>query len=335
MKPALRPTIDSARGGVPGVVWLLLGTALILAGGCQSRHAFPAPSPTPVAAAVPAAADLPIPSVSPFPRLIVDGLGHRLTIKRPPSRIVSLSPSATELLFSLGLGDRVVGVTANCDYPAQARTRPKVGDMTLNLEVIASLRPDLLVCEGSLNSGAAERMSSLGVPVLCLFSPNIAQLEQSVVLLGHATGQDAQARKALAGFQARLRAVDQQVAAQKGSRPVVFIDISPSPLMTAGRGTFMDELVERAGGSNLAGDLGKGYFQLSLETILIRDPQVIMLTEGSVEEVYKHSLWRGMRAVKSRRVYRVDPNILVRPCLRLADGLEIVFGILHKSGGRP
>lgn len=332
MKPARKPAIDFARGVTPGLLLLLLGAGLILAGGCARRPALRTAGPASLAG--PAAhASAPSGSLA-FPRVIVDGLGHRLTIDHPPSRIVSLSPSATELLFSLGLGDRVVGVTAYCDYPPQARRRPKVGDMTLNLEVIASLRPDLLVCEGSLNSGVVERVSSLGVPVLCLFSPDIAHLEQSVLLLGRATGQDSQARKALASFQARVGAVDKQVAALKGSRPVVFIDISPSPLMTAGKGTFMDELVERAGGSNLAQDLGKGYFQLSLETILMRDPQVIMLTEGSVKEVYQQSLWRGMRAVKSRRVYRVDPDILVRPGLRLAEGLEVLFRIFHEPGGR-
>ena len=315
---------------------LLIMICLVIGPGCSAggnRHQVPATSLSGTPAASPseastASTESPAPA---FPQVLTDGRGARVEIRRRPERIISLSPSATELLFSVGLGPRVVGVTANCDYPPAARTRAQVGDMIINLEQVVALRPDLIVCEGSLNPSAAQRVASLQFPVLSLFSPDIAHLERSVELLGRATGNQAQAGAALGVFQARVGAIDRKVAALGKDRPLVFVEISSSPLMTAGRGTFMDELVERSGGQNLGGELGQGYFPVSLETILERNPDIILLTVGTAREVLSRPLWRHVKAVVARRVCQVDPNILVRPSLRLADGLETLYNLFHPN----
>lgn len=237
-----------------------------------------------------------------------------------PTRIVSLVPSVTELLFALGAGPSVVGVTENDNFPPEVSELPRVGDLSVDYERLLALTPDLVVTDANFDQGHGERLKELGIPVLTLESASLAGLRDSLLRLGEVCGREARARELLAQLDRELDQVRRQ-ASQLARRPSVFVEIWPEPLMTAGGGTFVSELVELAGGDNLFADV-KEYPSVSDEQLVARDPAVIILTVSSPEEVASRSGWSGLQAVKSGRVYRVDSDLLVRPTLRVSQALS-------------
>ncbi len=262
---------------------------------------------------------------------VIDALGREVKLELPIETIVSIAPSNTEILFALGLGDRVVGVTEACDYPKEAKSKPKVGQVEMNIEKIMEISPDLVVAVGSMQLPVIETLSNLGIPVLALDPKTLRDVLDSIVLVGKATGTEDAAELLVQSLSNEIQGVRSKaaLAVTKQARPRVFVEIWDDPLMTAGPGTFIDELIKVAGGENIAVDAGLEWPEFSVEVVIERDPDVIITVWTDKDDVLGRSAWKGISACKTRRIHRVNPDILTRPGPRLVQGLEVLLDIMH------
>ena len=248
----------------------------------------------------------------------------------PVERIVSLSPSTTETLFALGLGSKVVGVSTWCDYPPEVKALPKMGDYgSPAMEAILAARPDLVVVSGRGMSRVLVDLERAGIRVYFAPDDTVANIASGLEELGVLAGAAESGRKLASEMHAAFAAGDARAALPADRRPLVFLETWSEPLSTVGGDTFVDELVRAAGGRNVAADLGKGYFAPTVETVIRRDPQVIIITrmgdEGAAaaKALASRPGWAGVRAVREGRVWSdLDPDCLLRPGPRLVKGLE-------------
>lgn len=262
-----------------------------------------------------------------FPLVVKDALGRTVAVRRAPERIVSLAPSVTEILFALGLDARIVGVSTADDYPPEkVRSKPRVGGLQLDVERIVGLRPDLIVGVASLQRGQLDRLVAMGLLVLAVDARSLADIYAQIGTIGLVTGQDRAARRLIESMRSHELLV---TAAVRGRpRPRVYVEIWGEPLMTAGGGTFVDDLIRLAGGRNIFADLG-GWPQVNAEAIILRDPEVILLTYPNRSQVLARRAWRQVAAIRSGRVAEVESVLVSRPGPRIAEGLEQVARILH------
>lgn len=297
------------------------------------------PEPAPVAAAVAAELD-PILAVSPkvekavFPLTITDDMGRSVTFTQAPQRIISISPSATEVLFALGLGDRLVAVCDWCNYPEEAKTKDIVTSYYSGTdpELIVSKQPDLVVSDGWASIGAT--IDGLGLKMIVLQPKDIAGVLQNIALVGRITGSEAQAGKLIAEMQARVKEVVKNVPAE--GRPYVFYEVDgtdPSRPWTAGPGSFINSLITLAGGQNIVRD-SKPWAEVSLESILMAQPEIIILGDHpwvTRDQVMQRSgAWQQVSAIKAGKVYPMsNTDLTSRPGPRLIDGLEELVGLIH------
>lgn len=262
------------------------------------------------------------------PVKLEDSMGKPIVLESPPSRILSTAPSITEILFSLGLGEKVVGVTNNCNYPPEAGSLPKIGDIHLDMEKIIELKPDLVIVEESLKLEAAASIEKFGFPILTIDCRDMEHFKKSLLILGQALGAKDIAVSLVTDMEDRVAHVKERLPVDGGKVPV-FVEIWDKPIITAGGGTFFDDLIGLAGGENIFGGTTSGYPRISLESLIKLDPQVIILTTSKRDEVMTRTAWKGISAVKSGRVYDINPDIIARPTLRMVEAIEIMALWLH------
>jgi iron complex transport system substrate-binding protein len=251
-------------------------------------------------------------------------------------RYISLAPSTTEILFALGLDDEIVGVSSFCNYPPKARTKEKTGTFSqTNTEKILSLKPDYIFCTGLEQSEAVGRLRGLGLNVFISDPASIDELLSSINNIGKIVGRERQAQELVR----KIRCVAGEVSASIKSiplnqRPKVFIEIWHDPLTTAGRGSFIDELLTIAGGINIADDTLRPYSIFSPEEVIKRNPDCIIfayMDRGNAGRIAGARLgWAGISAVKNNRLYNdIDPDLLLRPGPRVTDGLKEIHKRLY------
>jgi iron complex transport system substrate-binding protein len=266
-------------------------------------------------------------------RSVTDEVGRRVEVPERPSRIISLAPSITETLYALGLGDRVVGDTDYCDFPADAARKPHIGSVqNPSLEKIVALKPDLVL--GSPEGNRREiidQLARLGIPLYGVSDHNLDDVLKSVRDLGALLGAEKQAETLDAGLEQRVGAVADQVRGQPPPR-VLFVTWY-QPLITVGPHSFVADVIRRAGAVSISDDLTEEWPRLSLEAVLARHPDVILLPRSqsyspSLADLRKLAGWRDLAAVREGRVYFV-PDTIVRPSPRLVDALEEVARVLH------
>ena len=246
----------------------------------------------------------------------------------PPRRIVSLSPGTTEMLFALGLGRSVVGDTVYCDYPPAAKAITKVGDVNTSYEKVLALRPDLIVADAVANNWAVARLTQLHQPILAVRPTSLLAVETSLRQIGAKTGTARQAEGVIAQMERKAYQASRLAAADKRPRPHVLIVVQTSPLWTAGAGTFMDDLVTRAGGINI-GAAVRGYGTFSREQVMAHPPDVV-LGDATVQAAFRADPLLGrLPAVRAGRFYALPGDLTSRPGPRLADGLVLVAKALH------
>ena len=246
----------------------------------------------------------------------------------PPQRIVSLSPGTTEMLFALGLGRSVVGDTVYCDYPPAAKAIAKVGDVNTSYEKVLALRPDLIVADAAANNRAVARLTQLRQPILAVNPNSLAAVETSLRQIGARTGTGRQAETVVAQMERKAHQAALLASADTRPRPRVLIVVQTGPLWTAGTGTFMDDLVTRAGGINV-GAAVHGYGTFSKEQVLAHPPDVV-LGDASVLAAFRADpLLSRLAAVWAGRFYALPGDLTSRPGPRLADGLVLVAKALH------
>lgn len=270
-----------------------------------------------------------------YPLTVKDQMDRSVTVERQPERIVSLAPSNTEILFALGLGDKVVGVTNYCDYPEEAKSKEKIGGFAdPNMEKIVSLKPDIVLATEA-HQKPVEQLEKLNIPVVVLTSTDIADMMDSLEIVGKICGREAESFKIADELKNRIKAVEDKVAGvPEDKRPKVYYEIWPEPFTTAGPGTFVNDIIEKAGGRNIAGDAKKAYPEYSQEMIISKNPDIIIFSHhGSsntaAEDILKRPGWENIDAVKDKKVFYVDENIVQRATPRLVDGLEQFAEIIH------
>ena len=269
---------------------------------------------------------------------IVDDLGVEVDLAATPQRIVSLAPSNTELLFALGLGDKVVGVTEVCNFPAAATSIGKVaGFNSLNLEKITAVKPDLVLAARGNNMEGVRSMQELGIRVFSLDIQSLNQLMQSIYRVGKLCGAEAEAALLHGELGKRIKTVDDRIAgSEKKSR--VLWGYWSDPVYTAGKNTMIDDVITRAGGLNVAGVATGAWPQVGLETILAWQPDILITTylpagpdslAAEIQRLQNTAGWRKVPAVISGQVYYVEADWLMRPGPRLVDAYEQIARTIH------
>lgn len=250
------------------------------------------------------------------------------------SRIVSLNPATTEILFALGAGERVVGRTHWDAWPPEVAAVPDLGDgIRPSVETVISARPDLVILYATGdNRDAAQALRTAGIAVMSLRIDLIEEFERATLLLGDVVGETERARTVVDSVRATLDRV--RVATAGRTRPTVFMLAWEVPLMTIGKGSFLSELVEIAGGENVFGDLDGPSPQVSFEEVLRRNPQFVLGRPETVGKLTASERWRGLPAVRERRILVMDTLIVGRPGVRLGEAAMSIAKLLH-PGIRP
>jgi iron complex transport system substrate-binding protein len=258
-----------------------------------------------------------------------DDFGDPVRIGVAPTRIVSLNPATTEILFTLGAGSRLIGRTKYDLWPDSARLIPALGDgIRPNVEVVLGTHPDLVLLYASQdNRPAAERFRSAGVNTLSLKVDHIVDFRRTVSLLGVILHASARARTVIDSVQNTL---DRVQAATKGStRPTVFWHIWDAPLITIGAGSFMNELVDIAGARNVYADIKGPSAEISLEDVARRDPDFILAGPVGAKQIRSDPRWRIVRAARDKKIFVVDTLLVARPSVRLGEAAVSIANLFH------
>lgn len=268
-----------------------------------------------------------------YPLNVSDDGKNNLIFATAPVRVVSLAPSNTELMYALGLGDKVVGVDDNSNYPAEVAQKDKVGGFSgTNLEKIVSLSPDMVLAAGITSKDTLSSLKSRNLKVVILNPLDLAGIEANLRLLGKIENVPDKAEAAVKTFQDKLDEIANKV---KGAtaKPRVFYELDPT-LYTVGPGSFIDEIITRAGGQNIVTDPSNPYPQLNQEAVVSKDPQVILVGDdtGGTDTpaiILARPGWNVISAVKNKQVYAVSADLVNRPGPRAALGVEAVAKLLY------
>lgn len=281
-----------------------------------------------------------------FPVTLPDGLGSTITLARPPTRIVSLAPNVTEILFAIGAGDRVVGVTRYCNWPPQAKSRPKVGGYTdISIEAVIALAPDIVIASRGNPRRTLQALREHGLTVLAIGPQSIEQVQAAVALIGRATGNEAGARAVCARMEKAVADVRRAVGSVKRRRRVYFGSVT-APYIAAGTASFIGRCIALAGGDNIARQSDRPWPILSIEAIIERDPEVIVVgfharargekgRKALLERLRRDRAWAHVSAVRTGRVYLMNDDMIHRPGPRLAEAVAQLAHLFYPERFPP
>jgi len=298
------------------IILLSLGSALVLAGALILVTASSTSSP----------------SDKTLSLEITDDLGRIVNIEDVPERIVSLAPSITEILFALGLGDKVVGVTDRCDYPEEALDKPNVGSyFSTSLEAIIDQNPDIVFSDG--HDTVDTQMEALGVTMVVLQPQDISGIYKDIELVGKITGKEVAAEELVTEMEQRVGAVTERTEGVERPTVLYVIDSSDtSKPWTVGAGSFIDALVALAGGENIV-KVSQDYLQINLEEIVACAPEIIIGTTShgtlSIPDFVNLPVWNEMNAVKEGRIHIIQVDLVSKAGPRIVEGLEEMAQIIH------
>lgn len=273
---------------------------------------------------------------------MVFGCNHDAAHDKPIDgklRIVSLAPSVTEVLFELGSGDSLVGVTDHCDYPPEAASLRRVGGFGApNLEMLLALNPDLVIAAGFERKELIGALQQSGIRVLDVRIRDFEELFNAIQQIGDAVDRQQQAKNVVARLRAELDAVTtQDGAASRRRRPKVFVEIAEQPLITAGGTSFLDDLIARAGGVNVAHEISREYPIISSEKVIEWNPDAILIAkmarrEGAALQVSQRIGWADIAAVREGNIVDDIPaDLLFRPGPRLIEGVKALAARLRRA----
>jgi iron complex transport system substrate-binding protein len=270
-------------------------------------------------------------SPSAGPITVTDGSGQTVTLAQPAARIVSLAPANTEIAFAVGAGDKMVAGTSYDDYPVAAKSLPKIGDFSNpSVEKIASFDPDLVLAAGGIQTGLRGKLEKLGMKVYVVDPTTYDGVMTDIANVGKLAGTSAQAQQVVDTME-KAKA-DVQAKVGSAAKASTFVEIYSKPLMTAGKGTFVSDMVGIAGGTNIGDAAGPGFPNFSSEVLLKDDPAVYVADSGSMSkpgDLSSRPGFSSLTAVKDGHVYVIDDNIIARPGPRLAQGLQALAKMIH------
>lgn len=263
---------------------------------------------------------------------ITDDLGREVTIETEPMKIVSLAPSNTEILFALGLGDRVVGVTDICDYPDEALDIEKVGGYSgVDIEKIVAIDPDLILAEDLHKTEVIPALEDLGFTVVAIVPYTLQETMDSIKLIGELTGTEETAAQIVDDMEQSLEAItDVTEGITQEEKVKVLYVIWHDPIYSVGSDTRIHELIEMAGGINIAEVAGEGYPTLTLEEIVAINPGVIIVNDDvPLDAILNESRLSDVDAVVNGMVYSINADLTNRPTPRIIEGLELMAEMIH------
>lgn len=269
---------------------------------------------------------------TPIELSITDDFGNTVTLEKTAERIVSLAPSNTEILFAIGAGDSVIGVTTYDDFPLDVLEIEKIGDFNgINLERVIELQPDLVVNYGDGITEETQRLVDAGITIVGFEPESIEEIIETINRIGILTGKS---KEADALVQEMLNKEAELLAKIEGlEKKKVFYEIWHEPLMAAGPGSFVDQLITLAGGTNIASDADSEYPQFDLEQLIERNPEVYLtandLPEKTADSIKQRPGFENLDAVKNNQIYLLDGNILSRPGPRIIQALELLIEAIH------
>ncbi|TRO50117.1 cobalamin-binding protein [Candidatus Bathyarchaeota archaeon] len=278
---------------------------------------------------------------------LVDDTGYVTSLEAIPDRIISMAPSTTEIAFALGLDDKIVAVSNYCDYPYDFSAWIEAGNMSTigdfndpNMEVIASLSPDLILATAGVQGPTIGSLRDLGFKVVILNPSDIDGVMQDIELVGNATGKTVEAAALIEEINGRINTVVNTVA-NAVSTPTVYYEVwyDPTSLWTAGSKAWQNALIEKAGGVNIFADQNLEYFQSSAEAVIQRNPDIILLPAegmgkgdpfwGSLDAVRARPGWDTINAINNNGLVEVDSNTIARAGPRVADIIEDLAEAFH------
>ncbi len=268
--------------------------------------------------------------------VVTDQMGREVVIKGVPERIISLSPSNTEISFALGLGDRIVGVTEYCNYPPEAEEKVAVGGFdSPSIEKIIELEPDLVLAS-TIHNEEVPRLEELDITVLVIEASTLSELYDSMSLVAKMTGVPDAGEELIDSMRERIDAVEKKVSSVDPEDKVrVFYEVYSDPLMSAGEGAFINEIISLAGGENIFGDVAENYPQISAETVAERQPEIILYPDyhGTADfvsdEMAGRPGWESVPAVENKRIYAVSDDVFARPGPRVVEAVEEAAELLY------
>lgn len=270
---------------------------------------------------------------SQYPLTVTDDRGKSVTLASFPTRIVSLAPSATEILFALGAGERIVATDDFSDFPAEAKALPKLGGVRTSPEKIVALKPDLVLAISSGNLPA--QLDALGQP-LFIFDPNdLDGVYKNILAVGNLVDQEPRALQIVADMRSRIDAIGEK-AKQAKTKPRVLHEVDstdPTRIFVAGPRNFIDSMISICGGSNVAADAAMKFPTFSAEQIVARAPEIIVLADyrfGTTPGMVRaRPGWSAIPAVREGAIYPIDDDLVSRPGPRIVLGFEAYAKIIH------
>lgn len=263
-----------------------------------------------------------------------DSLGRKIELSDAPKRIISLAPSITEILYFIGLGDRLVGVTMFSYYPEEAKKKPKVGPYSeINIERVISLNPDLVIgtADGN-NRGDVEMLEEAGIPVYIVNPRNIDQVLHSIEKIGEVCGVNIRTKRLASNLKQRVMVIKEKL--KMAERPLVLLVINMKPIISVGRGTMHNDLIKLSGGRNMIESQTIPYPKINMEEIIKKRPDVIIISSmergGEFDKAKRAWIrWSTLPAVQKGDVYLIDSDLIDRASPRIIQGLEEMAKLIH------
>ncbi|MCD6352392.1 MAG: ABC transporter substrate-binding protein [Armatimonadetes bacterium] len=334
--------VPARRGRGFAAAWLLrlVPTALALVAifaGCRGPQPGEATSPV-----LPGAVEAHEPSppqqalaAQGWPRTFTDDLGEQVTLAHPARRVVSVAPNLTEIVYFIGAGDRLVGRTDFCDYPPEVKHKPSIGGVvTPSLEKVLALYPDLVLVARGTDLYFIQRLRRQGLPVFASDPKSLDDVFELILAIGRMLGQDTVAARKVSELRARVKSMSKEVPIEH-PQPRALAIISLDPVFVAGGGSFLDDLLRRAGFQNAASE-DKPWVQWGAERILAADPDLLIYVSQSGDDkealaAFLHPPWSGLKAVAESRIYAVREDLVTIPGPRLVEGLQKLILIRHQA----
>jgi iron complex transport system substrate-binding protein len=272
-------------------------------------------------------------------RSFTDDLQRTVSVRALPTRVISLAPSVTEMLFAIGLDREIIAVTPFCDYPPAAVQRPKIGYANPGLESIVAFDPDLVIAPAEfLRSDLLGKLEQLKIPTLVLSAQSLEDIEKHLQLFGRVFNRSSEADAVIRAMQQRIETA---ISRARQSRPVrVLYVLNSQPLITVGPGSYIHELLERAGAVNIAASATAPYPRIGMDTVLKGDPEILLFPVGKTEtvpaadrEAWKR--WTDITAVRTGRLHVIPSDVINRPGPRIVDALDALVAIFHPSPDQP
>ncbi len=267
-----------------------------------------------------------------------------VAMAQAPQRIVSGMPAITEILYAIGAEDQVVGITTNCNFPPAAKKKERVGGFFINLEKVVSLNPDLVILQEDAQQKDIKKFKRFGLPVYTISVDSVEDVLKNITKLGQVTGRTLEAERLVSLMQIRISKVDKKI---KNHRTVIgevlelwgkgvkkrkaLVIVGFQPLVVAGDGTFIDDILEKAGVENVAADAKGAYPQYSFEKLVDENPQFIIIPQGLItkKQIQRDKRWKSLEAVRKNRILFINEDVMSRPGPRVVAAVEQIAEFIY------